>query len=194
MREHDTPVRQPWIQVIPPEEAEGLLREIYETTRKKRGKIAEIHKIHSLHPESLTAHMDLYLTLLYGRSPLSRREREWIGVVVSLVNRCAYCVAHHTDALRRYEKRETVIQQLHQMAWDNLEEPLATLSRFVEHLTREPWSLTPGDLDRLRAVGYDDRALLDIVQIAAYFNFVNRIVLGLGVPLESEEARQGYRY
>ncbi len=86
------------------------------------------------------------------------------------------------------------MERLHRMDWDAIEEPLATLSRFVEPLTRAPWSLTPAHIQRLRAVGYEDRAILDIVQIAAYFNFVNRLVLGLGVPLESDEERTGYRY
>lgn len=40
------------------------------------------------------------------------------------------------------------------------------------------------DLDALRSVGLDDRGLLDVVQIVAYFNFVNRLVEGLGVELE----------
>ncbi len=186
--------QKPWIQVIPPEEATGRLKEIYQDTLKKRGSIAEIHKIHSLHPESLVAHMDLYLTLMYGRSPLSRKEREWIGVVVSRTNRCAYCVAHHTDALCRYEKDETLIRALHEGRWSDVPEPLQSLSRFAEKLTREPHRMTDRDLETLRRQGYDDRALLDIVQIVAYFNFVNRIVLGLGVPLEPDEDRQGYRY
>lgn len=170
---------QPWIRVIQPEEATGRLRDIYEETLAKRGRLAEVHKIHSLNPESLVAHMELYLTLMYGKSPLYRREREWIGVVVSRTNRCPYCVAHHTDALRRYEKDENFIR---------------ALSRFAEKLTLQPARMTAEDVDRLREVGYDDRAILDIVQIAAYFNLVNRIVLGLGVPLEPEEEREGYRY
>lgn len=49
-------------------------------------------------------------------------------------------------------------------------------------------------LSRLREENLSDEAILDIVQIVAYFNFVNRIVLGLGVPLESSEEREGYKY
>ena len=47
-------------------------------------------KIHSLHPASLVDHQHLYKTLMYGASPLSRAQREMIGVVVSAINRCEY--------------------------------------------------------------------------------------------------------
>lgn len=185
---------KPWIRVIRPPQAEGRLKEIYDDIREKRGKIAEIHIIHSLHPESLLAHMDLYLTLMFGRSPLHRRERELLGVATSAVNACDYCVAHHSDALARYEKRQAYIRKVQQRAWEDLEPRDRALCRFAEKLTRTPWAVKMGDLEALQAHGYDDTAILDIVQIIAYFNFVNRLVLGLGVPLESDEERQGYRY
>lgn len=85
-------MQNPWIRVIEPEEATGRLREVYEETARNRGRLAQIHKIHSLNPESLSAHMGLYLTLMFGSSPLSRRERELIGVAVSRANGCRYCV------------------------------------------------------------------------------------------------------
>ncbi len=40
-------------------------------------------------------------------------------------------------------------------------------------------------VEHLRAVGFDDRAILDICQVAAYYNYVNRLADGLGVELES---------
>ncbi len=41
------------------------------------------------------------------------------------------------------------------------------------------------DVDKLRAAGFGDRAILDINQITGYYNFVNRLADGLGVGLES---------
>ena len=54
------------------------------------GRVDNILKVHSLHPETLRAHVDLYRTVMYGRSMITRPEREMIGVVVSAINRCAY--------------------------------------------------------------------------------------------------------
>ncbi len=55
---------------------------------------------------------------------------------------------------------------------------------YVVKLTRAPHSVTGGDVQRLRDVGFDDTAILDICQVASYFNYVNRLADGLGVELE----------
>jgi len=94
----------PWIKVIDEEKAEGELKEIYREIREKRGKIANIVKIHSLNPSAMKAHIDLYITLMFGKSGLSRVEREMIAVVVSTLNECEYCVNHHKEALYHYWK------------------------------------------------------------------------------------------
>jgi len=181
-----------WIRVIEPEEAEGDLKAVYEATVGKRGALAAVHKIHSLHPETLAAHMALYMELLFGRSPLTRREREAIAVAVSRTNGCAYCVAHHAEALSRYEKDGDNLAAVREGRWNALDARTARLCRYAEKLTRDPASVQEADIARLRDTGFDDRAILDAAQIAAYFNFVNRLVLGLGVGLET--ARDGFEY
>jgi len=51
-------------------------------------------------------------------------------------------------------------------------------------LTRAPQAMVPADVDALRAAGFDDGAVLDICQVASYYNYVNRLADGLGVELE----------
>jgi uncharacterized peroxidase-related enzyme len=53
-------------------------------------------------PEAMNQHLDLYMTLLFGKSGLSRAERELIAVVVSAANECGYCISHHAVALKNY--------------------------------------------------------------------------------------------
>ena len=79
-----------WIRMIPEDEAEGKLAEIYRRLTAPWGGVDHILKIHGLNPPSLTGHYDLYKTLMRGRSKLSRAEREMIAVVVSAANRCHY--------------------------------------------------------------------------------------------------------
>jgi len=55
---------------------------------------------------------------------------------------------------------------------------------FCERLTRTPGEMEPADVDALREAGFDDRSIHDIVAVAAYYAFVNRIADGLGVTLE----------
>jgi len=182
-----------WIEEIEVEDADGRLAEIYTELIEKRGKVANILKVHSLNAEAMGNHLDLYMTIMFGKSGLSRAEREAIAVVVSVNNDCAYCVTHHTEALRRYIKDEDTLALL--SSADGLETLEPRLSHIVQHaekLTTAPGAMTESDLDELRAMGLSDRDILDITLITAYFNFVNRIAQGLGVAYSDEEV-SGYR-
>ncbi len=79
-----------WIKEIDEREAHSNLKIQYERIKKERGQLANILKVHSLNPEALRAHFELYLTLMFGKSDLSRIQREMIAVVVSSSNQCQY--------------------------------------------------------------------------------------------------------
>lgn len=182
-----------WIEEIEVDDAEGKLAEIYAQLIEQRGKVANILKVHSQNPAAMGNHLDLYMTIMFGRSGLSRAEREAIAVVVSANNDCAYCVNHHAEALRRYIKDEETLTSLTSAdGLEALEPRLSNIVRHAEKLTSAPGAMTEDDLVELRAVGLDDKDILDVTLITAYFNFVNRIALGLGVVYNAEELG-GYR-
>ncbi len=52
---------------------------------------------------------------------------------------------------------------------------------YVAQLTRDATGISSQDHDRLRAVGFDDRAILQITLIASWFNYINRVADALGV-------------
>jgi uncharacterized peroxidase-related enzyme len=52
---------------------------------------------------------------------------------------------------------------------------------YAAKLTRRPATVTPADLERLRGVGFNDQAILQINLIASWFNYINRVADGLGV-------------
>ncbi len=80
-----------FIETVPEAQASGALQRAYRRAADpKTGNVDHIMKIHSLNPASLVDHQHLYKTLMYGESPLSRAQREMIGVVVSAINRCEY--------------------------------------------------------------------------------------------------------
>ena len=80
-----------WIETVRENCATGELQRAYRRAADpKTGQVDHIMKIHSLNPASLLDHQHLYKTLMYGESPLSRAQREMIGVVVSAINRCEY--------------------------------------------------------------------------------------------------------
>lgn len=182
-----------WIDEIEVSDAEGRLADIYKDLVEKRGKVSNILKVHSLNPEAMGNHLDLYMTLMFGRSGLSRAEREAIAVVVSAENECEYCVNHHVEALRRYIRDEEILNMLATAdGLETLEPRLSNIVRHAEKLTSAPGAMTESDLGELRAVGLSDADILDLSLITAYFNFVNRLALGLGVEYTEEEL-SGYR-
>lgn len=178
-----------WIDEIERDDAGDALTAVYDEIVEQRGRISKLFSVESLHPEALRNHLDLYMTLMFGESGLSRAEREAVGVVVSASNDCEPCVRHHLEALSHYEKDEEVLGML--ATADGLETFEPRLSNIVRHaykLTNAPDAMTESDLGELRAVGLDDRDILDLTLVTAYFNFVNRIAQGLGVESSDEEA------
>lgn len=182
-----------WIEEIEVSEAEGKLAEMYAKLIKQRGKISNILKVHSLNPDAMGDHLDLYMTLMFGKSGLSRAEREAVAVVVSANNDCEYCVRHHIEALKHYiDDEETLTMLMTADGLETLEPRLSNIVRHAEKLTSAPVAMTDSDLDELRTEGLSDRDILDLTLIVSYFNFVNRVALGLGVTFTAEEL-SGYR-
>jgi uncharacterized peroxidase-related enzyme len=79
-----------WIRMVDEAEATDELKQIYDSQRSQAGALANILKIHSLAPKTLSAHLGLYLAIMHTPGELPRAQREMIAVVVSSVNRCHY--------------------------------------------------------------------------------------------------------
>jgi len=182
-----------WIKIIDDKEATGLLKKIYQKIEAERGKIPNIMKIHSLNPLAMKAHLDLYLSLMFSQSGLMREECEMLATVVSAANSCEYCVNHHGEALNHYWKDKEKLQKLIS-DFKSLHLPEKTLKmlEYAVKLTRTPEKINREDVDVLRESGFSDEDILNINLIISYFNFVNRIALGLGVEFTPDEVR-GYK-
>ena len=183
------------IKIVDHQESEGRLREIYDDIVRKRGKLAGIHQVQSLRPESIVHHMDLYMEIMFSRSELSRAEREMMAVVVSIANGCRYCRLHHLEALRNYWRDEEKIARfLEDYENAGLDQRDTVLCRVAEHLTLFPSHYEDEDyLGGLREFGLGDAGILDVILVISYFNFVNRIVMASGLKTDEEEMK-GYKY
>ncbi|SRR6266542_3575023 len=183
------------INVIQYDDAKGHLKETYDEIIAKRGQLSEVLKIQSLHPETIKSHLQLFIDIMFSKSALSRAEREMIAVVVSVANGCLYCQEHHGAALNHYWKDEDRIKKLksdyHNAGLTSKE---ISLCDFAVHLTKNPAAHENTDhTNILRKKGMDDKAILDAVLVTGYFNFVNRLVLALGIELEDHKGK-GYKY
>ncbi len=188
-----------WIEEVEPARASGELGELYRRVASPGGQVDAVLRIHSLRPRTLAAHLALYKSALHALpSGLSGRERELVGCLVSSLNGCAYCVAHHGAALaRRLRGRvahpEEAAAALVEEALDHEARPSAALTPreralcdYARKLTLDPAAMVPADLEPLREADLDDAAILDLNQVVAYFAYVNRVVVGLGVEVGEE--------
>jgi uncharacterized peroxidase-related enzyme len=183
-----------WIKCTDPRKATGRTKEVYDRILKERGHIANIFLAQSLDPDVLESHLDLYVTLMIEPGPLSREEREMIAVIVSAANKSAYGAVHHSEALETVEEDPEALYKLAKEFATKHESPRhKALLAYAAKLTLDPKDVTPDDIQDLRAVGITDKEILRTNLIASYFNFSNRIALGLGVELEEGKART-YKY
>lgn len=82
--------RMAWIETIGVERATGLLKDIFDQAIRRAGRVFNILGVQSVNPPVLEASIEMYKSIMYGRSPLSRGLREMIATVVSRANHCHY--------------------------------------------------------------------------------------------------------
>jgi uncharacterized peroxidase-related enzyme len=94
-------------------------------------------------------------------------------------------MVHHGESLRRLVDDDELLSQITEDFTDaDLSAEDMAMLRYVSSLTETPSAVREEDVEALRRAGFNDRAILDIAQITAYFAFVTRMAHGLGVTLE----------
>ena len=182
-----------WITTIGRETAEPRLRETYDRIAGPSGQIDNILLAHSLRPHTLTGHLALYKAVLHhSRNRLAVSFLETIGVLVSHLNGCDYCVDHHAAGLRTLladdVRHGRVLRALRAgRPEDAFEGRELVALRYARMLTESPGSVSEADVRKLRAAGYDDGEILEINQVTAYFAYANRTVLGLGITTDGDD-------
>ena len=181
-----------WIRTVPYPEATSRLKTLYDRVKGPGDNVDNIMMAHSLRPHSMEGHMTLYKYVLHhSGNRVPKHFLETLGVQVSLLNGCSYCVEHHFQGLRRLlgdDARANEIRAAFEAgdpsaAFDA--KPLAAV-RYTERLTRDPAGMTPDTVEAMRAAGWDDGEILEINQVVAYFAYANRTVLGLGVDTDGD--------
>lgn len=182
-----------WIKTISEEEASDKVKAYYDAFRAPWGGVDNIVKVQGLNPHMLKAYMDFYRTLVFGRSPLTRIQREMIAIVVAKATNCDYCMYHHGDALYRLTRNKDYVKRFRE---DYRNVHLAPLElkilEFAERLTKEPQFHFQQEVEELKSMGVDDETILAVVMLIGYFNMVARLVQGLGVELEHYWTEEGF--
>lgn len=175
-----------YIRTIAESDATGDLADLYRRVGNPDGTVDNVMKVHSVNPEALRSHFEVYVAAMHKPSPLSRVEREIVGTIVSRANGCAYCTRHHAAGLSRLLRgdRPGLPEMLMNGDHSMLAPREVAMVAYAEKLTRAPGEIVERDVEPLRAAGLDDRAIHDLAVVVAYFCYANRVVTGLGVEIE----------
>ncbi len=176
-----------WITVIPFETATGKLKRLYKRVAGPGDNVDNIMMAHSLRPHSMEGHMALYKNVLHhSGNTLPKWVLELIGVRVSALNGCDYCVDHHAAGLRRLLADDAKADRLIELlltdkVYDaDLDVSIQQMLAYADLLTNDPKSVSQSDIEGLRKAGLDDGQILEVNQVVSYFAYANRTVLGLG--------------
>ena len=181
-----------WIQMISDRDASEELLEVLNLARTPHGTVDNVMRVHSLRPGTMHGHVVLYRAALHDpANTLPMWLQETISSYVSILNKCGYSLANHWANARHLigdENRADEIQKAlealrPQDAFDGAE---LALLKYAEKLTLSPGDIVEADVEELKTAGIGDGEILEANQIAAYFNYVNRCLNGLGVTTEGD--------
>ena len=183
----------PWIETVAYEDANGKLKALYDRVKGPDNNVDNIMMMHSLRPHTMEGHMAIYKYVLHHHdNTIDKWFLETIGVWVSTLNKCEYCVKHHFAGLKRLLADDKKAAQLKaaidsdNIAAAPLDERQKTAMEYTRRLTHNLTSVLEDIIKKMRAAGYSDGEILEINQVAAYFNYAIRTVLGLGCSTEGD--------
>jgi uncharacterized peroxidase-related enzyme len=152
--------------------------------------VAGIVAAHSLIPDALYHAFATFGSLMAPDLPLTRRQHEMIATVVSSANCTFYCTACHTEFLRRVTMDDALAEAVRRdYRTAPIDERDRVMLEYAEQITRDATRVTDEHHARLRGAGFDDRGILQITLIAAWFNYINRVADALGVGTTPTPAR-----
>ena len=181
-----------WIKMISDEEADGTLKQALDFAQTPHGTVDNVMRVHSLRPSTMTGHVVLYRACLHdAQNTIPRWFQEVISSYVSTLNNCAYSYANHwanaCHLMSDPEKAETIESAFQIRAPENaFEGAQLAMLRYAEKLTLSPGDMQEADVAALKNEGISDGEILETNQIIGYFNFVNRLLNGLGVSAHGD--------
>lgn len=175
-----------WLRVPTPAELPEEVQVLFSKANSKLGFVPNVMRAWALRPDHLMAWRAHYDLIMGGESKLTKTQREMIAVALSSVNRCFYCSTTHPAFLRlELAKEGRDINLAHEIAFAPLQTEISVQDRailaFALKVTTESHNIGPEDHARLREVGLDDETIFDVAEIAAMFNFTNRLANATGI-------------
>ncbi len=171
MAKEPTALDLPMVDPLPPE-----TQKYFDICTEKLGMIPNVLQAYAFNVEKLNGFTALYNDLMLGDSGLSKLEREMIAVVVSSINKCFYCLVAHGAAVRQLSG-DPALGEMMVMNYKvaELDARQRAMLDFAALMTERSRDIEESDRQRLRDVGFSDRDIWDIANVAGFFNMTNRV-------------------
>ena len=176
-----------WFPVPADGEAAAEVRTLSDKALEKTGVVPNVFRVYAWRPERFLKWFTHFRDVMRESPGLSAAEREMIGVVVSAENRCLYCLIAHGAELRQLLGdailADTIATDYRRAGLDPRRRAICD---FSVKLTRTPSSMEEADIQHLRDVGLTEEDAWDVAEVAAMFNFSNRMAAATGMRPNAE--------
>lgn len=169
----------------------GVYRDLIEAAKSRSGEYSKIWDLFA-YRQDFTIHLARFTHgVLRAPASISPGLRELIAAYTSYRNECGFCThAHAATAGELLGSEELVWSALRDLEASPLDEKTKSLLRFAGRMTNGLPSVCAGDIDAVRAAGWDDEAIYYAITTCALFNFYNRWITATGVPVMSPDAHR----
>ena len=163
------------------------MKNYIEVCKDKLGMVPNVILANASDNERLKTFVNFYNRLMLKKGYLTKLEREMIAVVVSSCNKCFYCLIAHGAAVRQLSKNPILGDELmiNYRAAD-LSKREKLMLDFSAKLTEAPSNVTKLDRDLLRKEKFSEEEILEIIEVASFFNMTNRIAIGTDMRPNAE--------
>ncbi len=171
-----------WFPVPTEDQLPENLRGLFSKAKEKIGFVPNVFRVYSFRPERLSAWFAHYKQLHEPTDNLNAAEREMIAVAVSMANGCLYCLVAHGAALREALGDPVMADRItldYKRA--RLDPKMEAVLDFAVKLTKDPHDCLQEDIDRLLGFGLTREEAWDVIEIAAMYNFTNRMASATGM-------------
>ena len=152
-----------WLRVPAEDELPEEVLELWRPSLERLGFVPNVLRLFALRPSHLLAWNAHYEEAMKGDSGLTKAEREMIAVVVSVANRCSYCIAAHSAALRKLTKDPALADAIAADHTEATVEPrVKAMLDYSQKLTLRPAEMEEADVEALREAGWRVEDIMDI--------------------------------
>ncbi len=164
-----------------PEDLPEDLSKLFAKAAANLGFVPNVFQTYAYRPDRMRAWFSHFKQLHVPTENLTSADREMIAVVVSMTNGCLYCLVAHGAALRQ-EMGDPIQADRITLDWRraSLDERRFAICEYVERITKAPVETTEADIEHLMSLGLTREEVWDVAEIAAMYNFTNRLAMATG--------------